>query len=85
MHCVYVLYSEKFNKIYVGCTSDLNGRFRSHNELSTKGYTVRFRPWKVIHTEHFTTKKEALVRERQLKSAAGRKFIWEIVSSGSGG
>ncbi|HEX5169755.1 MAG TPA: GIY-YIG nuclease family protein [Cyclobacteriaceae bacterium] len=41
MHCVYVLYSEKFNKIYVGCTSDLNGRLSSHNELSTKGETVR--------------------------------------------
>ena len=44
-YSVYVLYSKKHNKIYIGYTSDLQDRFRSHNELATKGYTEKYRPW----------------------------------------
>ncbi|WP_348677251.1 GIY-YIG nuclease family protein [Flavobacterium coralii] len=38
---VYVLYSKKYNKHYVGCTFNLLERFKSHNFLGTKGYTVK--------------------------------------------
>ena len=41
---VYILYSEKFNKTYTGFTSNLIERFKSHNLLETKGYTLKFRP-----------------------------------------
>ena len=79
MFTVYVLYSQKHNKIYVGYTSNLEQRLISHNELGTKGYSIKFRPWKVVYREIFNNKKEAMQREKQLKSAKGRKFIWEII------
>ena len=72
---VYVLYSEKYEKIYIGYTSNLEQRLKSHNELGKKGYTIRYRPWKVIHTEKFESKREAMIREKQLKSSRGRNFI----------
>jgi len=72
---VYVLFSEKYNKTYVGFTSDLISRFKSHNELSTKGYTIKYRPWEVLHLEIFNTKKEAMLREKFLKTGVGREFI----------
>ncbi|TZF85936.1 GIY-YIG nuclease family protein (plasmid) [Pedobacter sp. BS3] len=75
MFTVYVLHSKQFNKIYIGYTSDLNNRLLSHNQLATKGYTVKFRPWEIIYTEIFATKTEAIKREKQLKSATGRDFI----------
>ena len=77
MFTVYVLYSETFDKIYIGYTSDLQKRFLSHNELGTKGWTVKFRPWRIIHTEEFDTKAEAMQREKQLKSSRGRNWIRE--------
>ncbi|WP_256946171.1 GIY-YIG nuclease family protein [Christiangramia oceanisediminis] len=40
----YVLYSEKFDKIYIGYTSSLIQRFYSHNFYSSTGHTARFRP-----------------------------------------
>ncbi|WP_426670702.1 GIY-YIG nuclease family protein [Mucilaginibacter sp. McL0603] len=43
MFTVYALYSTKYNKIYIGFTSDLNNRFLSHNELATKGHTIKYR------------------------------------------
>ena len=75
MFTVYVLHSPTFNKIYIGFTSDLEKRILSHNKLATKGWTVRFRPWNVIHTETFLSKSEALKREKQLKSGKGREWI----------
>ena len=80
MFTVYVLYSAKFNKIYIGYTSDLPNRLISHNELATKGYTLRYRPWDVLHTEIFKTKKEALIREKELKNGKGRAFIWAMIN-----
>jgi putative endonuclease len=81
MFTVYVLYSEKFNKIYVGFTSNLEKRFLSHNELGIKGWTKNFRPWKIIHTETFAAKVEAMKREKQLKSSKGRETIREIIKA----
>jgi putative endonuclease len=79
MFTVYVLYSQTFRKIYVGYTSNLEQRLHSHNYLSNKGYTVKYRPWLVLYQEIFNTKAEAMVREKQLKSAQGRAFIWGLV------
>ncbi len=47
MYYTYVLYSEKYNKIYIGQTNNLKIRFLYHNKLAHKGYTVKFRPWTI--------------------------------------
>ena len=75
MYVVYVLYSEKYSKIYIGYTSDLIDRFHSHNQFATKGYTVHYRPWEVVYLEFVATKTEAIKREKALKSSRGRNFI----------
>ena len=75
MFTVYVLYSESYDRLYIGFTSDLIKRFTFHNKLSKKGFTIRFRPWRVIHVEFFETKVEARNREKQLKTGAGREWI----------
>jgi len=79
MFTVYVLYSPAFNKIYIGFTSDMENRLLSHNQLATKGHTLKYRPWVIGYTEVFDTKTEAIKREKQLKSALGRKFVWDII------
>ena len=79
MFTVYVLYSQKHNKIYIGYTSDLENRIRSHNELGTNGHTLKFRPWIILFTEVYPTKTEAIIREKQLKGGKGREHIWIIV------
>jgi len=70
----YVLYSKKFDEIYVGFTSNLIARFLSHNKFG-KGYTKRYRPWLVIYVEFFNCKTQAMQREKELKSSRGRHFI----------
>jgi len=75
IYTVYVLYSEAHSKIYIGFTSNLIERFKSHNSLSRKGWTMRFRPWQVIYCEYFSTKQEAVKREKVLKTAKLRSWI----------
>jgi putative endonuclease len=71
---VYVNYSEYFDKIYIGMNSSLEKRFYAHNNLP-KGWTKSFRPWRLVHTEEFEEKRQALSRKQELKSHQGRDFI----------
>jgi putative endonuclease len=74
-YCVYILFSEKSNKTYVGFTSDLISRFRSHNFSGKKGWTICYRPWRVIFCEFYVIKTEAMQKEAWLKTGHGREWI----------
>ena len=80
---VYVLYSPNFEKIYIGYTSNLEQRLLSHNVLGKKGWTIRFRPWVIVFTEEYSTKEEAMYREKQLKQANHRTLIWKKIKNNS--
>ena len=77
---VYILYSEKFGKTYVGFTSHLLERFKSHNSLGKKGYTLHYRPWEVVLVEFFVTKQSAMEREKYYKSGRGREAIKSLIT-----
>ena len=79
---VYALYSAEHDKLYVGETSDLMDRFNSHNELATKGWTVRYRPWVLLYSEECADRSHARRREKQLKSGAGREFLRSLLHTG---
>lgn len=79
MFFVYALYSVTYDKIYIGFTSDIEQRFKSHNELGQKGWTIKFRPWQIIYKEEHYLKADAMKREKQLKSASGRNFIRSLI------
>ena len=78
MYTVYALYSPVHDKIYIGYTSNLIQRIWNHNFGETVSFTKNYRPWKVVYTEYFDSKSEALRREKSLKSFQGRKFIREV-------
>ena len=75
MFTVYVLHSLTFDRIYVGYSSDIEKRLFAHNHASNKGWTKRFQPWKIVYTEEYEKKEDAMIREKQLKSSKGREFI----------
>ena len=78
MYYTYVLYSKKFDRIYIGQSDDIIIRLDRHNKgkvRSTKAYV----PWEMIYHESFNTRSEAMGRERELKSHKGRDYIRELV------
>ena len=78
MYTVYVLYSPKYDKIYIGMTTNLEMRVFAHNNLP-KGWTRKFRPWDLTYKEEYLSKKEATARENALKSYQGREFIRRLI------
>ena len=74
-YVVYILYSSKYNIHYTGFTTHLISRFKSHNEFANKGFTKKYRPWKVIYVEFFELKRQAILREKFFKSGKGRELI----------
>jgi putative endonuclease len=81
MFYTYVLYSEKFDKIYVGSTSGIEKRIASHNE-GRSGYTKKFITWKLIYYEEFTIRSSAMKREKELKTHQEREIIRKTISVG---
>jgi putative endonuclease len=79
MYTVYALFSVKFDKIYIGFTSNLQGRLIAHNHPKNKGWTKRFQPWEIFYSEVFDDKKSALKREKELKSYQGRVFLKSLI------
>ena len=82
MYTVYILYSEKINKYYIGFSSDVQDRLRKHNNAS-KGFTNTGRPWIIVYTELFDNKKKAGDREKQLKGWKNRTRLEALIKTGS--
>jgi putative endonuclease len=71
-YTVYIIRSSKTNQYYIGMTSNLEKRIKSHNKNSGR-FTKGKGPWELIYKEEFEDKKSAWLRERQLKRYKG----WE--------
>ncbi|MEK7516268.1 MAG: GIY-YIG nuclease family protein [Patescibacteria group bacterium] len=81
MYNVYVIYNKKYGKVYIGQTRNLEERLNLHQEKQfVHSYTSRFDgEWVLIYTEHVLTRKDALIREKQLKSYQGRQFVRKYI------
>ncbi|MDH5475277.1 MAG: GIY-YIG nuclease family protein [Cyclobacteriaceae bacterium] len=70
----YILKSKKTGKYYKGHTSDLSIRLDQHNKGKTKS-TKSGIPWSVVYYERYSSREEAILREKYFKTASGRRYI----------
>jgi len=82
MYFVYILYSHKLDKYYIGYSSDIESRLKKHNSIS-KGFTNLGKPWILMYSEVYNSKKEAMTREKQLKNWKNRHKIETLIKVGS--
>jgi putative endonuclease len=79
----YILQSESTGRYYIGHTHNLEQRLRQHNEhllsgsLSTKRLVG---PWKLVYSESFETRTEAIKRENVLKSWKNKNAIERFIA-----
>jgi putative endonuclease len=71
---VYILYSLKDHKMYIGYTTNLKKRLADHNQGKTKSTSPR-RPFKLLFCEAYISKVDAMRREKYFKTTAGKKTI----------
>jgi len=81
MFFVYIIYSESFNKYYIGHTDDPDRRILEHNDPKYHKYTSKYLPWtlkaKILIGEN---RGDALKVETYLKSLKSRRMIEQIIN-----
>ena len=74
MFYVYVLFSKKDDKFYTGYTKELKQRIIQHNKGLVESTRER-RSLKLVYYEACLNQKDALKREKYLKSTYGKRYI----------
>jgi putative endonuclease len=83
MFYLYILQSETSGRYYIGQTDNLDRRLAEHNNplYTSSKTTKRFRgPWKLVYSERYETRSEAIIRERQIKAWKSRKAINTLIA-----
>ena len=74
----YALYSYSFSRLYIGQTNDVNCRLKQHNEGKVNS-TKPYKPYKLIYFEEHQSRKDAVRREKELKTSEGRRFLKKFI------
>ncbi|MFH0953358.1 MAG: GIY-YIG nuclease family protein [Verrucomicrobiota bacterium] len=75
MRCVtYILRSEKSGTYYRGSCENLEQRLAEHNAGRVRS-TRAAAPWVVQYAEEFTTRGDAIRRERFFKTRSGYRWL----------
>jgi putative endonuclease len=66
-------FPEKWN-LYKGSTDNIQKRIETHNAGKVK-YSSKHLPWKLVISEEFVSRAEAMKREKWYKTGIGRDWI----------
>ena len=75
MHYLYLIESEKYDRYYIGQTSNLKDRVQRHNENRCK-YTCGKGPWELVGFKTFLTRSEAVKEENRLKKTKNKEYLY---------
>ncbi len=78
MFYAYVLKSVNRDYYYKGHCQDIDVRLTQHNSGMTDSIRP-YIPFKIVYFETFETEREAIIREKYFKSAAGRRFLKKVL------
>ena len=71
---VYILFSDKSSKYYVGQTADIEKRLKRHNQGKVKS-TKHGVPWRLILQFEVDTRSEAMILEKTIKKRGAKRYI----------
>ncbi|WP_344852648.1 GIY-YIG nuclease family protein [Pedobacter jeongneungensis] len=80
MFYTYILYSKIRDRYYIGSTINLTERLKKHN-TNHAGFTGHTGDWCIFWFQVFETKRDAILRERQIKNWKSRIMIEKLISS----
>ena len=79
---VYVIKCSN-DSLYIGQTQDLRKRWNEHIVGKASDWTKKYPPKFIVHHEIFSTREEAVNREKELKTTNGRRYLKKIIEDGS--
>jgi putative endonuclease len=76
MHFVYIIYSQKINKFYIGESTNIAEKISWHNNhLFKDSFTKQSNDWELKLSIKVSNRSEARVIESYIKSMKSSKFI----------
>jgi len=81
MYYVYILYSSKIDKYYIGYSENPQKRIEFHNSKFNKIWSKRGQPWELMLTLKFDNKSEALRSEKFIKRKKSRAYIEAVIDA----
>lgn len=82
MFFIYIIYSSKSDRYYIGLTSDVQKRISEHNDPSRiNKYTSKHLPWDLrLYFEVSENRGEAQIIERFIKNQKSRPFLGKLIA-----
>ena len=71
---VYILFSDKSSRYYVGQTADIEERLKRHNSgrVNSTKYGI---PWKIVLRIEVLNRSEAMLLENKIKNRGAKRYI----------
>jgi putative endonuclease len=80
MFYVYIIKSRE-GKYYIGSTDNIEYRLQLHNSKKFPAWTNRYNEWKLVYSESFDSRSNALKREKTIKNMKGGLQFKSLVGS----
>ncbi|MBT8263767.1 MAG: GIY-YIG nuclease family protein [Muriicola sp.] len=78
-YCVYILYSKRLDKYYIGETMDLSNRVVEHNTgFYRNSYTAKTNDWTVFLQIECLNRSQARKIENHIKKMKSLKYIQDL-------
>mgnify|MGYP003815099259 FL=1 len=79
MYHVYIIFSEKAKKFYIGQTMDIEKRILQHNTAFFEDCsTIIATDWELFYQIDCSTRKQAILIERHIKKMKSRKYLEDL-------
>ena len=81
MFCVYIIYSSRLDRYYIGSTDNFNLRIQEHNNgLYPDAFTKRGIPWEKTFLLDGLNSKQAYLIEKHFKKMKSKKYIQNLIT-----
>jgi putative endonuclease len=79
MNCVYILYSAKLNRFYIGFTSDFDTRLEFHKNAESHKFTTNADDWELFFKIPCENKTQGLAIKKHIKAMKSKIYIENLV------
>jgi len=80
MYYVYIIFSKKLDKKYIGITQNIKKRVYEHKTKQSR-FTSSTNDWKLVYYQVFISKKDAHTEEKFLKTGQGRERLKYLLAN----
>ncbi len=79
MYYVYIIYSSKLDRYYIGHTENIYKRIAEHNNGISR-FTSKANDWELKYSAEFPDRASAHQREMEIKRKKSKKYIEWLIS-----